>query len=210
LTDPGSTTGISETGTGALCLDFTNTLDWRTSDHPDELLGSYADLLAWGQKVGALDQDQAKQLLAQSHLQPEATARVLDRAIALREAIYRIFSTLLSGSVPSRGDLDILNSEQIIAGGHLSLTWNDARIRQVWTGDPNAFDRMLWPVARSAADLLTSNEHNRVGECAGEGCGWLFLDTSKNHTRRWCSMNDCGNRAKVRKYYQRKHNHLSG
>jgi predicted RNA-binding Zn ribbon-like protein len=205
LPEIGSYIGAYETGAGALCLDFANTLSWRTSDHTTEWLGSYADLLAWGQKVGTLDQDQAQRLLGQSHLQPKASAGVLDRALTLREAIYHIFSALDSDSAPPANDLDVLNNELVTASAHLTLTWTGNRISQVWTGDPNALDRMLWPVVHSATGLLSSEELSRVGECAGDGCGWLFLDTSKNHTRRWCSMNDCGNRAKVRKYYQRKH-----
>jgi predicted RNA-binding Zn ribbon-like protein len=74
-----------------------------------------------------------------------------------------------------------------------------------WQIDENSFDRMLWPIVREAANLLTSDDINRVGECADDrGCGYLFFDTSRNHSRRWCSMEGCGNRAKAQRHYQRK------
>jgi predicted RNA-binding Zn ribbon-like protein len=57
-------------------------------------------------------------------------------------------------------------------------------------------------VARSAAELLQSEELGRVRRCDGEDCRWLFLDTSRSRNRRWCDMADCGNTAKVRRYRQ--------
>ncbi|MCL6613391.1 MAG: CGNR zinc finger domain-containing protein [Firmicutes bacterium] len=73
-----------------------------------------------------------------------------------------------------------------------------------WGGEGKALDRMLWPVVRSAAELLISGDRERVRECAAEGCGWLFLDASRNTRRKWCAMTSCGNRAKARRYYERK------
>jgi predicted RNA-binding Zn ribbon-like protein len=62
----------------------------------------------------------------------------------------------------------------------------------------------LWILARSAADLLTSEQHAYVRQCASEECTWLFIDRSKNHSRRWCDMGDCGNREKARRLRARK------
>ena len=73
-----------------------------------------------------------------------------------------------------------------------------------WVLDANDLDRVLWPIVRSAADLLTSGDLRKVRQCARESCDWLFVDASKNHSRRWCSMNMCGSRVKARRYYQRK------
>ncbi len=74
-----------------------------------------------------------------------------------------------------------------------------------WADDPNALDRMLWPLVRSAAELLVTGDLSRVRVCGGERCGWLFVDTSKNRSRRWCDMQDCGNVAKVRRFRTRQH-----
>ena len=64
-------------------------------------------------------------------------------------------------------------------------------------------DAILWPVAVAAADLLTTRDHPLLRECASDECSWLYLDTTRNHSRRWCDMKGCGNKAKVRRYRQR-------
>jgi predicted RNA-binding Zn ribbon-like protein len=78
-----------------------------------------------------------------------------------------------------------------------------------WDIDEEALDSLIWPVALSTAELLISEDRERVGQCADDrGCGWLFLDTSKNRSRRWCDINDCGNRAKQRRHYERMRKHV--
>jgi predicted RNA-binding Zn ribbon-like protein len=100
-------------------------------------------------------------------------------------------------------DLETLNRELRVARAHERLV---ASPRFAWEADnpPAALDRVLWPVVRSAADLLTSPELERVGQCRGEECGWLFLDISRSRRRQWCHMADCGNLAKVRRFRQRR------
>ena len=73
-----------------------------------------------------------------------------------------------------------------------------------WPGFAEELESLIWPVAKSAADLLTSERLERVRECAGGTCGWLFIDASKNHSRRWCDMRDCGNAAKAKRHYHKK------
>lgn len=184
-------------------LDFANTADWHASDQPVEFLTSYSELVAWSQHSGILTQHQGQQLLENAALQPLHAAAVLERAIALREAIYRMFSAISHGHVPQAADLAAYNAElsrmlscSQIASGAEGFFWE-------WGGAENDLDRMLWPVVHDAADLLTSEELSRVGQCSDGRCGWLFLDTSRNRSRRWCSMEDCGNRAKARRHYKR-------
>jgi len=86
----------------------------------------------------------------------------------------------------------------------LEIRPSEDRFEWAWVLDANDLDRMLWPIVRSAAELLTSGDLRKVRQCAREGCDWLFVDASKNHSRRWCSMNMCGSRVKARRYYQRK------
>lgn len=190
---------------GWLCLDFANTAEWHASDHPEEHLNRYSDLIDWAQQVGILTDREAQRLSQEAARRPADAAAVFERAIALREAIYRIFSTVAGGGSAETTDLATLNAalsgalvwSQIVPTAH-GFAWG-------WSDDENALERMLWPVARSAAELLTSQELNRVGVCADDrGCGWLFLDTSRNRSRRWCDMKDCGNRAKARRHYKRK------
>jgi predicted RNA-binding Zn ribbon-like protein len=137
--------------------------------------------------------------------QPERARGVLARAIDLREALYRIFSAQAHASQPAAADIDLLNQELSAALGQARLLAVPQGFTWGWAGAGDALEAPLWPVVRSAADLLTTPAWlERVGQCADErGCGWLFLDTSKNHSRRWCDIRDCGNRAKQRRHYQR-------
>jgi predicted RNA-binding Zn ribbon-like protein len=188
---------------GRPSLDFANTVDWHASDQPVEYLTSYAALVEWGQHAGTLKDRQVEHLLEEAGRHPSEADTIRERAVLLREAIYRIF-TAISAGLPAEGDdLAVLNAElsrtlacsRIVPSGE-GYAWD-------WIGEEDALDRMLWPVVRDAADMLTSGDLARVGQCADDRCGWLFLDISRNHSRRWCSMEDCGNRAKARRHYQR-------
>jgi predicted RNA-binding Zn ribbon-like protein len=162
---------------GALCLDFTNTITARGSPGEKEYLCSSGHLLAWGRRAG---------IGAEIDLPETLPAALLPRAKALREALHVLFAG---------GDaLTELNAWLAPALGHRRLGPGYAW-RWVATADPA---RILWPVALSAAELLASGDAGKVRACAGEGCGWLFLDRSKNRSRRWCEMAVCGNRAKAR------------
>jgi predicted RNA-binding Zn ribbon-like protein len=185
-------------------LDFANTADWHASDHPVELLTSYSDLVAWSQRMGILTEHQAQHLLEEAAHRPVDATVVLERAIALREAIYRIFSAISHGHSPQAADLATFNAELSGALAQSRIVSTAEGFAWDWAGAEDALDQMLWPVLHDAAGLLTSEELDRVGQCADDRCGWLFLDTSRNRSRRWCSMEDCGNRAKARRYYERK------
>lgn len=190
---------------GRLCLDYANTADWHASDHPDELLTSYSDLVVWSQHAGILTERLARRLLLKAADRPKEATAVLQRAVVLREAIYAVFTAIAHGRKPEAADLQTLNAaltetlaQSKIVAAQEGFSWE-------WAGEDDALGRPLWPVIRSAADLLTSSELGRVGQCADDrGCGWLFLDTSRNHTRRWCDIKDCGNRAKAHRHYERK------
>jgi predicted RNA-binding Zn ribbon-like protein len=190
--------------TGRLCLDYANTAEWHASDHPSEHLNQYSDLVDWSAQVGILSSAEARSLWEQAARRPAEAAAVLARAIAFREALYSIFTAAAHRQTPNEADLITLNNALagMLPGSHLApdgdrFTWQ-------WAGSPQALDRMLWNVARSSIDLLTSDDLSRVGQCADErGCGWLFMDMSRNHSRQWCDMGSCGNRAKARRYYRK-------
>jgi predicted RNA-binding Zn ribbon-like protein len=142
--------------------------------------------------------------LAAAAQRPADAARALAQAVALREALYDTFTAVARQSAPAPADLNTLNHHLAGALARARVAAQGDGFAWQWEEGP-ALDRMLWPVARAAADLLTAPEVSRVGQCADDrGCGWLFLDMSRNHSRRWCAMNDCGNRAKARRHY-RKH-----
>jgi len=204
MDEAGTKAGTLKLLGGRLSLDFVNTADWHASDHPVEFLTSYSDLVAWSQHVGILTDHQAQRLLKKAARRPGDASTVLERAIALREAIYRIFSAISRGRPPQAADLATFNVELSEALAQSRIVSTAEGFTWDWADAEEALDWMLWPVAHDAAGLLTSEELDRVGQCADDRCGWLFLDTSRNRSRRWCSMEDCGNRAKARRHYKRK------
>ena len=190
---------------GRVCLDFANTLGQHEPVPLSEWLASYDDLVWWALRADILPDGEAPRLFARAREHPDEAAEVFRRAIGLREAIFRIFSAAVEKRDPDPADMEVLNRELAVAMPH-------ARIAPVvsWTGGCNwaweetgGLDRVLWPVARSAAEALTSEDVGRIGQCAGEECQWLYVDTSRNHSRRWCVMSDCGNRAKAKRHYHR-------
>ena len=187
---------------GRLCLDFANTADWHKTAHPEERLHTYRDLVHWARHAGAIPHDAVGPLLAEAARRPQEAAAALESAITLREAIYRIFVAVAEGAAAARADLATLNAALATALAHARLEATSGGYAWGWAASAS-LDRPLWPVARSAAELLTSPELGRVRQCADAGCGWLFLDGSRNRSRRWCDMRDCGNRAKARRHYQR-------
>ncbi|MCL4395356.1 MAG: ABATE domain-containing protein [Chloroflexi bacterium] len=187
---------------GRLCLDFANTAGDHSAEHPSEYLATYGDLVVWSERAGILGIKVASKLLDKARSHPAIATRVLSRAIGLREAIFRIFSAASRGNRPDQADLDRLNGWLKAASEHSSVGLAEHGYAWQWDAGEQ-LDRMLWEVARSAADLLTSIDLNRVSQCGNADCGWLFVDTSKNHSRRWCDMSDCGNRVKARRYYGR-------
>lgn len=188
---------------GQLSLDFANTLDDRATDAPRESLNHYDDLLAWSRQAQTVTDAEARRLREQAEKHPGKAAGVLRRAIVLREALFRIFNAVAQGGLPEDADLALLNAELSEAMRHLCIVSQVNGFQWDWTARTEHLDRVLWPVVRSAADLLTSDELSDTRVCASESCDWLFLDTSKNHTRRWCNMKTCGNRAKARRHYKR-------
>jgi len=190
---------------GALCLDFTNTVNGRYPSFNGEYLNSYDDLLLWSARAGSMTPGEAQVLHQAAARQPNQAAVVLGQAVELREAMYHIFSAVANESTPMQDDLARLNFHLSQALGQLEIRPVSDSFAWTWAGSPVDLGRVLWPLVRSAADLLTSDRLNRVHECPPpEGCGWLFLDMSKNHSRRWCDMKTCGNAAKARRHYQRK------
>ena len=194
---------------GRLCLDFANTVDGARRGDSRDRLRSYADLLRWARLAGVLDQAVESHLLGLADARPKEAEEVFRRAIALREAIYSLVaaSGRLDGVLAE--ELRTLNAELAAAGGHRRLEAAAGGCCWVWERDTDALDRPLWEVARSAAELLTSADLALVRECASDTCTWLFLDTTRNHSRKWCDMRDCGNRAKARRHYLRRRRQLS-
>jgi predicted RNA-binding Zn ribbon-like protein len=195
--------GFHLTG-GRLCLDFANTRSWRPSPQPTERLRRFADVVRWGRLAGALAPAQATRLERVARARPAAASAALRRAVAVREAIYRVFSAVADGATPPAADLAALGRAFRQAVGRLEVVPEGARFELAWRGPAHALDEVLWPVLRSAMQLLATEEDLRVlKKCGSPSCGWLFVDTTRNKSRRWCDMRVCGNRSKVRRYQRR-------
>lgn len=199
---------------GRLCLDFINTVGARITTARRciilrEKLLNYDSLLAWSLCAGLIPENDARRLLRQAASHPRNASETLTRAITLRDAIYRIFKSVLDYRRPLDKDLEVLDRELTIARAHERLTPSSFRFLWTWINPRNALDRMLWAISKSAAELLASPDLTSVRQCGGDECGWLFLDTSRNRSRQWCAMRDCGNRAKVRRFRQRQHRQTS-
>ncbi len=199
--EPSSFTQFQFVG-GDVCLDFCNTVGGRRGGTAREKLHTYLDLLSWARQAGIVDEALAEALARRAAQQPDEALATLERGIRLREAIYQIFLALVEEKPPEKEDLDELNEELGTLLGRLRVApQNKCHFAWQWSGDGQALDLPLGPVARAAAELLTAHERwCRLRQCKGENCGWLFLDGSKNHSRCWCDMRDCGNRAKVRRH----------
>jgi predicted RNA-binding Zn ribbon-like protein len=188
---------------GNLCLDFINTLDNRPSAQPKELLERYTDLVCFAEDSGYLDPSAADYLYEHSNKAADNMEDALRRAIEMREAMYAVFLAVVEKRAVPAHPLSVLN-------GCIQDAASQAQLTPVGGGFEWQFRHLtsltslLWPIARAAADLLTSEQLTMVRTCSSATCQWFFLDTSKNHHRRWCSMKSCGNRAKVRRFYARK------
>lgn len=186
---------------GRLCLDFSNTAVYAGRAVAKEYWRDYAALVMWLRHAGAADMAAIGRAAAAAAGRPDAAAATLGRAIELRGALYGLFSAIAAGHAPAEFDLAALNAALARMPRPAQLEPAAGQLRWRWPAEADALELPIWPALWSAAELLASPELARVRECAGVGCSWLFLDTSRNRTRRWCSMDDCGNQAKARRHY---------
>jgi predicted RNA-binding Zn ribbon-like protein len=188
---------------GRLCLDFINTVGGRAgSTVLKDKLVDYNHLLEWSRQGDIANQTESRDLARRAAAHRHEAEATLRRAVQLRETLYRIFKAAAEGRRPRSSDLDALTQELRLARSHERLAHTGGAFAWTWD-DYIALDRVLWPVSLSAADLLTSGDLSRLRQCDGHECGWMFLDTSRNRSRHWCDMKDCGNRAKVSRFRQR-------
>ncbi|HET7578817.1 MAG TPA: ABATE domain-containing protein [Bacillales bacterium] len=189
-----------------LCLDFANTVGWHNGDNPKERLINYEKLVDWSRQAEILSTSQEKRLLEEANRHLDQAEKTLEEAIELREAIFRLFRSIARGQKTDSFDLAILNQYLTKAYRLAEMIPKDSEFALTFQKGENELDCMLWPIVQSAMDLLLSGKLDRVKQCEGDPCGWLFFDSSRNKSRRWCSMADCGNREKARRHYRKKNN----
>ena len=181
-------------------LDFVNTLDWRFRESgAEDLLTGYPDVFRFVVQSDLLTTEQQRSLRRGS-LEGDS-AQAFRRAIELREAMAQVFYALVDGVAPPAAAALKLDQYLHTAQSHRRLRWNKSGFELAWTaGEDSELQLPLWLLAQSASELLIAEAAQRVSACANMECRWLFLDATKNHTRRWCDMKICGNRMKVRRF----------
>ncbi len=203
IIDVGSITAPGFVG-GRLCLDFANTMHGRLSASPRDELTDYKELVSWARRWGMIAAKEAGSFIKLASVRKGDAKSALERAKRLRDAVYLIFAAIADRRNLPEAPLSALKRELADALKHLQIKPRRRDCDWIWVGEDTALESILWPIAFSAANLLTSNELARVRVCAEESCTWMFLDTSKGRQRRWCDMKTCGNRAKFRRYYKRR------
>ena len=194
---------------GRLCLDFVNSMGARRTGPAgemvirDEKLNDYLDLVAWARHAGALTEAEAKALTKEALKHPSDAARVLRISLRLREALYSVLKQIVTGRSTDRHDLAVLNEELQVAQGSRQITATSNGFEWTWNTSRPSLDKILWLVSDSAAELLTTGDLSRLRQCGGDDCGWIFEDGTRNRSRHWCDMRDCGNRDRVRRFRSR-------
>ncbi len=181
---------------GHLALDFANTVSSRHLPMPIERLPTFEEVVSFAEQTELTSLSRGKRLRRWAREHRDEAEQLRTRIVALREALFRIFSSVANQTPPAEVDLAILNAQCARVRLNVQFAWE-------WEAGDDAPDAMLLPIVRSAVELLTSPQRERVSLCAADDCVWLFLDTSKNRSRRWCDMKQCGNRVKARRFYER-------
>ena len=188
---------------GYLALDFANTVG-GTRTAPTEHLGGYQELLEWARQAGVMDEAEVRRLARSAERRPAEAKKAFRRGIELREAIFRAFDARARARPEPLDSVDVIDREAREAAQHHTIRRRDGGFVREWENKREDLERPLWPVAVAAADLLMSRDERIVKECGSNTCDWLFIDRSRNRSRRWCDMRDCGNREKARRFYARK------
>ncbi len=188
---------------GALCLDFCNSGQNARGPSGAEWIAGFPELIDWLEAADAITRGQAARLRRAAAASPRAAAQVWGRAIKFREALFRVLNARTEGGAIAREDLSIIEAEHARAVSFARLAWTGDGYS--WSLDPSAesLDAALQPLVESAVSLLTSAKMERLRRCGNSTCYWLFIDETKNHSRRWCEMASCGNVVKVRRHREK-------
>ena len=195
---------------GDVALDFVNTVGGLRDEPPDpndEALNHYADVVHWCRRVELFSARQANSLLRAAEADPRGAASAFEDVLALRRQVYDVFRRLADGSRPRPVTLERLRDAECEALAHASLSPAGPRMRWTWR-DSDDLRAPLWQIAHAAVELLTHGPLERLKVCAN--CRWLFLDQSRNRSRRWCSMTDCGTAVKKERFVERRRSRRPG
>jgi predicted RNA-binding Zn ribbon-like protein len=187
---------------GQLAIDLTNTVGNRGA-MPEEHLKVFADVLSWAEARGVIDRAAAQRLARKAARTPTAATDAVTRIRELREALYRTIAAVAAGRKPAPADLARINAAVAAVYTGAQLQPEGRRLSLTFAEQPEStrLDQpIVTPVIRAAIELLTTDAIDRVRLCADHSCAWLFVDSTRSGTRRWCDMKICGNRNKVRRF----------
>lgn len=188
---------------GELAFDFTNTSSGRGWPTHQEHLRTAQDVVDWSEHARLLNHADAGWLREKLADDRRLAHALLARALALRESLYAIGAEIAAGRAAPAGPVDRVAKEHAACLACARLTPEGARYVWTWTPREAPIEALLGPIALSALATLSQADLSRIKQCEGEKCGWLFFDTTKNKSRRWCEMEICGNRAKQRRHSAR-------
>jgi len=183
---------------GDLSLDFVNTVHDRHEEPLRNLLQNYLDLVVWVYSADAITNSQKERLLNKGRENQTKANQVYKDALQLREALYDFVATMINRGDISPVNLQMINQWLSRAFSNLELTQLSGHFVLNWNAENFELESVLWPIIRAFSDLVVSEDRKRIKQCGN--CGYLFVDNSKNKSRRWCSMEICGNRVKARRY----------
>ncbi len=184
-----------------LCLDFVNTASWHESEKPIENLNDIETFIDWCAFMGIIDDSSKNQFYLYLSEDSFNNNQILNEIIEIREVIFRIFRNIAFNEEYKNEDMIKLINYLPKIYKDVDLTKNDYNFTIRIKPDAKNIISLIFPVIQSAIELLTQEDMNRIKICGGERCGWLFYDTSRNNSRKWCSMADCGNREKSKRHY---------
>ena len=185
-----------------LCLDFANSVE-APLEEPEEFLTDFAAVARWGRHVGLLNDGQVAAAERLGGARPVLAAELYTRSLNLRASVQNAFLAIAESQEVDEEDLAGIQDAYLRGLSQCQLALEADQARWHWAGkdDASAVEFLLWQVAQSAINLLTDGDLARVKTC---GCGWMFYDTSRNGSRRWCSMEGCGTQAKMRRYTEKR------
>ena len=186
---------------GLLCLDFVNTVQTRKKNACHEYFTDYACFLEWCLKVDIVAPKEVKAFEKVMEHSPASAISAYHHVILARELLYKLFSARAEGKPVEDDVLNDFNELLSEAMRHIGFENAKEGLKEHWLNPENNVVAPLWNVVKSAYDILTAPESKYVKECSA--CGWLFLDRSRTHTRRWCNPLECGSIDKATRYYHR-------
>jgi len=186
---------------GNLSLNFVNTVEYRNEEYAVDFLHHYLDLITWAQFADGVGDSQKDMLLGLSQEKGKEAKQIFTEAIQLRDAMYEYIIYLINQEKVRPAGMQIINQWISRAFSNLELRLVDRDYVLDWNTDNFGLESVLWPITKSFVDLVTSKNAKRIKQCSN--CGWVFVDNSKNSSRRWCSMEICGNRVKARRFAQK-------